>query len=99
MADTPRADFREALTLEHRFSTPVALVIEPWASQVMLAPNQMYEIVAKAPAVGSLHVDFGAAQITIYAWPGSTLRVLKDGEPIVECSIPVPSIPPGTRMR
>jgi hypothetical protein len=99
MAESHQEELREVVSLEHHFSAPIALIIEPWADQVILVPNRVYTIVAKASTVGSLHVEFRANQITVYGWPGSTLSVLMDGESIVQCSIPAPSIPAATRQR
>lgn len=88
---------REHVTLINRFPASVQLDVEPWGEQIQLPTDQPYEVVATGPAPSCLRVEFEPTRFVVYGWPGSTLIVLKDGQTVVECSIPVPAIPKGIR--
>ena len=88
---------RERITLINRLSAPVQLDIEPWGEQILLPADQSYEVIAIGPAPSCLRVEFQTTRVVVYGWPGSTLTILKDGQTIIECSIPVPAIPYGVR--
>jgi hypothetical protein len=88
---------REHMTLVNRFPASVQLHVEPWGEQVLLPPDQPYEVIATGPAPSCLRVELEPTRVVVSGWPGSTLTVVKDGQAIIECSIPVPAIPKGVR--
>jgi hypothetical protein len=97
MDDKPSVPEREQITLINRFPASVQLDVEPWGEQIQLPTDEPYEVIASGPAPTCLRVEFEPTRFVVYGWPGSTLVVLKEGQTIVECSVPVPAIPKGIR--
>ena len=79
----------------------VLFTLEPWGEVCQMEPGEPLEVVGKGPAEGSLYIEFLESGITVYGWPGSTVSVLRKGQPIPECSggIPVPPAPSGQSIK
>jgi hypothetical protein len=72
----------------------VQFSIEPWAEEVTMPPNGMFEIIAKGPQGDFLEVILGNHRITVYGSSGSVATVFDGGEKVLDCQIPVPRNPP-----
>jgi hypothetical protein len=72
----------------------VQLSIEPWAEEVTMSPNGMFEVIAKGPQGDFLEVILGEHRITVCGWSGSVATVFRDGEMVLDCQIPAPRTPP-----
>ena len=91
---TERATFRNDATM------PSVLVLEPWGEEVRVAPGVQVEVVVQGPPDGSLEVEPSERGATIFAWPGSTVRLVIDGVPEPEQDRGrVPDLPPGMSTR
>jgi hypothetical protein len=75
---------------------PITLCLEPWADEIPIPSKVGFEIVAEGPEGNCLEVTYEERRISVYGWSGSVLSVFKDGDRLVECSIPVPPTPPLT---
>jgi hypothetical protein len=60
----------------------IDFVIEPEGDIVQMPPGATYQVIAEGPSTGKLVTRETEEQVTVYAWPGSTLTVTCDGEVI-----------------
>ena len=66
------------------------LWIEPWAEGVAFPPGSTVELVASSEHPGQLELEESAEATAVYAWPGSTLKVLLAGQVVASFDTPVP---------
>jgi hypothetical protein len=71
----------------------VQFSLEPWAEEVTMPPNGIFEIIAKGPQGDFLDVMLGSHRITVYGWSGSVASVFNGAEQLFDCQIPVPELP------
>ncbi|MCI0885848.1 MAG: hypothetical protein J4N92_06625 [Chloroflexi bacterium] len=57
----------------------IDFVMEPWGDVIAMPPGKTYEVIAQGPKSGELEKRVTASQVTVYAWPGSSLKVMSDG--------------------
>ena len=100
--DSSETNFSSALRVRNATSVPKKLWIEPWGDELVLESGVVLTIVAYGPSGDCLEVMDGDPGITVYGWPGSTLRLFKATQLMSDYSIPAPSTPqwpsaPGSR--
>lgn len=72
---------RRTFTVRNRRDADLAVVLEPWASEYVLRPNEMLEIVEETQEPGTkLEIEVEATHLVFYASTGSILRAYRDGE-------------------
>lgn len=74
---------------------PLEVWFEPWGMPHTLAPGRSFRVVAVSDQPGRLEVVQDEPGVTVYAWPGATVRVDCDGRPVDDFAIPCPPLPPG----
>lgn len=87
--------------LRNRRSRPVTLRLEPWGEELTIAPNATVQLVAKGPAGDELDIRWEGDTVTVYAWPGSVVQVLRRGAPVGTARgerRTAPFLPEGMRM-
>ena len=57
----------------------VGFCLEPWARLYSLEPHSSVDVVFEADSPGVPEVFHEPDRIVVYAWPGATARVLRDG--------------------
>jgi hypothetical protein len=67
---------------------PLTLVVEPWADEFELAPDEVIEIVLVGPRMGQPEVCPYPHRLTINGWDGSEFVALKEGR----LATPPPSV-------
>lgn len=83
---------RQELDLQNDSKHPVTLHLEPWGEQFVMPANSSFELVAQGPDSGHrLKIVFEDKNITLYAWPGSTVAVYKDGKQLDSGASEMPS--------
>jgi hypothetical protein len=78
-------------------SIALTFCLEPWGEQYSMAPEAIFDVVARGPKGDSLEVEFSDDRIVLYGWPGSIVTVFHKGTELgVGCleRTPVPSTPP-----
>jgi hypothetical protein len=81
---------------------PLVLVLEPWGECHTLPVGDAVEIRARGPEPRALEIGVGPNRVTVYAWPGSSLAVFRDGlevNPGREPRPQVPQLPSGMSSR
>ena len=72
----------------------VTFVLEPWGDVYEMAPGDQYLVIFTGPMPAEPEVDLTDDAITVYGWTGSMVRVVKDGEEVVNYEgLKVPAIP------
>lgn len=72
---------------------------EPWAEWLTFPSGTVVELHAISPREGHLEIDPQERGITVYGWPGATLRVSVSGQLVRDFDIPFPDIPAGMDMK
>lgn len=87
----------QSVRIQNSRGVPVKFHLEPWGDQYEMAPNIVFEVVAKAANQGALEIVLGDEHLTVWGWTGSVISVFKEG---VELGAgkwkrqPVPPYPP-----
>ena len=72
----------------------VTFVLEPWGDIYDMAPEDEFVVVFLGPGPAEPEVDLTEDAVTVYGWTGSMVRVLKNGDELVNYEgIEVPAIP------
>ena len=82
------------LRVRNNHSFAVQFSLEPWAEEVAMPANGIFEIIAKGPHGDFLEVMLGDHRITVYGWSGSIASVFNGREKVIDCQIPAPRTPP-----
>ena len=56
----------------------VQFVLEPWGEIYTMPTGAVFLVIASALRMGELEVDCTQDSITVYGWPGSTVRLFHD---------------------
>lgn len=87
-------EVRLRLALETANET--TLCLEPWGDAYPIRPGAAVELVAVGPEGDSLELQVGDDHVTVWAWPGATVRAFQDGAelgPKDGRRPPVPTVP------
>lgn len=76
---------------------PIEVALEQWGRLLELLPGHSFEIVGESGGPGGFEIQ-RASDVFVYAWPGSTLRVSRDGELVHEERQAVAEVPRGTAV-
>lgn len=75
------------------------VVVEPWGMPFELAPSEALRVRFAVTLGASIEIESEANQETLWAPPGSTVRVYKSDELIYSSDVPVPDVPDGSSTR
>jgi hypothetical protein len=91
---------RSIHTISNSDDSPLVVWLEPWAEKIQLAPGSLAEFVAESESEseGALEVSEGTP-ITVFGWPGASLRVEVNGQVVWESYALVPALAPGMTVR
>jgi hypothetical protein len=76
----PTQDRKETLRLSHGRSGPLLLCLEPLGEQIMMQPDQTYEIVTVGCSDGHVELIVDDDRVTVYGWNGSDSFVIHEGK-------------------
>jgi hypothetical protein len=93
----PRQKF--VIAVRNGRDTQVTLILEPWASEFVMAPGAVFELRAEGPEGDGLQIDYAPDHIVAWGWSGSVVEVWHNGERLTGPSLPVPGVPPGMTVR
>ena len=82
-------DFRNSSQLR------VLLVLEPWADEYVVEPQDMLSVFAEGPEPGYLEVDYLESRILVHAWGGATIRIFRGTEELDGGNFKRPAVPEG----
>jgi hypothetical protein len=67
------------IRLRNGRATPMAILVEPWGDQHVIAPGKTVQVVATGPvATPSLEIEHADDRIVVYGWSGSRVAVIPD---------------------
>ena len=81
------------LRVRNDYPFAVRFSLEPWAEEVTMPPNGIFEIIASGPHGDFLEVMLGDHRITVHGWSGSVASVFNGREQVLDCKIPAPRLP------
>ncbi|MBC8115323.1 MAG: hypothetical protein H7062_13150 [Candidatus Saccharimonas sp.] len=82
-------------TIENLSTEPIAVWFEPWCESHSIPPSQSFRVIAVSDQAGHIEIIREREQITVYGWPGCTMRVFCGAELVDDFSSKVPEVPPG----
>jgi hypothetical protein len=85
--------FVQRLRVRNDHPYAVQFSLEPWADEVSMPPNGIFEIIATGPQGDCLEVMLGSDRIAVYGWSGSVASVFNGREKVFDCQIPAPRLP------
>jgi hypothetical protein len=85
--------------LQAPLDQPLDVWFEPWGDGFTLSSGLVAELRATSTLPGELEIVKETDYTTVYAWPGSTLRIVVNGEVVYDFSIAVPDTPDGLTMK
>jgi hypothetical protein len=94
--------YKSSISISNRTDQLFTLHLEPWGEQIPMPADSAFQIVVEAKEPGEIEVEYGCSDIVIWAWAGSTLKVLSNGKEIGD--VPgidrpvVPAVPKGTKV-
>jgi len=100
MGDHPIGHVTRRIIVENTTARTLTFVLEPWANEYPMAPNQRFIIEGEGPAH---HADFHVEEVRgdylfVYAWDGSDARILyEDGRVLDDWTglrVPIFATPP-----
>lgn len=89
-------EYETSLRVCNSRSVALTFCLEPWGEQYSMAPEAIFDVVARGPKGDAPEVEFADDHIVLYGWPGSTVSVFHKGVELgAGCSerTPVPSTP------
>ncbi len=93
-------EYTVTLPISNARSVSLTLILEPWGDEYTVSPGVVFEVVARGPVGGSLHVEAGEDYIAVYAWSGSVITLFHDGVSIGGSDRPpVPPVPAGASVQ
>lgn len=89
------ADKVEYLDVFNSTEEDIVLWIEPWCLEFIVSADDRFIIIGTGPIRGRFAVYYQKNQITICAWPGSKIKVIKNDKEVEEIDdvLRVPPIP------
>lgn len=101
-AGTGDGDLAVRVLFENVRSTALEFRLEPWGEQYPMRHGAVFELLVHGPQKdAALQVEHGDDHITVYGWPGSTIRVFDAGTELGAGSgerTRVPAVPPGSTV-
>ena len=80
------SNVRRSITVENTSARSVTFVLEPWAEEYPMAPNDRYVVEGDGPADGAefyIERPDTGEYLVVWAWDGSDARVLREDGTIV----------------
>ena len=71
-------DKQAELDVRNSFDKTITVVLEPWAEEFELEPDEKIAVVAYSDIPGTIEVIYGKDTLTVYLWTGSTFSVDTD---------------------
>ena len=87
------------MTFTNDRETSTSLILEPWGEIYPIEPHMRLTIYFRSPIPPSssqaVEVEYGADQITVYAWEGCTVALFQNGVELGLGAFPRPRVPQG----
>lgn len=72
-------EYVTSLRVGNSRSVALTFCLEPWGEQYPMAPEAIFDVVARGPKGDSLEVEFADDHIVLYGWPGSIVTIFHEG--------------------
>jgi hypothetical protein len=87
--------FVSSVTVINSGGKPLTFHLEPWGEQIEMPPAAKFVVAAEAQSPGSFEIEFGAGEIIVWAWSGSTAKVFCEGNEVGDfAGLIRPVVPP-----
>ena len=96
--------YRSTISVFNSSEDKKIVILEPWAEEYEVMPNQKLEIKAESDDAGEFEIEFigtyeDTETIVVYGWAGCIVEVFSKGEKISRTTdIKVPEIPKEMNM-
>ncbi len=90
----------DKVPVRNRRNRPVLFRVEPWGEEYELPPGATFNVTGRGPEGDGIEVAWGDDAVTVYAWPGASLRVVHRGVDVGPSErATAPRIPGGMKLR
>jgi hypothetical protein len=76
----------------------ITLVLEPWGETYSVPPGTCLDIVGQGPSGDGPELSPGEDAVVVWGWPGSVLRVFRDGAELGNPGEARPPVPGGSSV-
>ena len=78
-SEQPVSQYESRIRLRNGGASPLTIVLEPWGTRQLLAPEAHVLVVASGPAgQGELEVEYRADEIVVYGWSESRVAIVPE---------------------
>ena len=63
------------MPIRNQDSSPLTVIVEPWAEEILLAPGQEIVVNFEGPPGGEIEVENKPGMKVLHGWPGSVFSV------------------------
>lgn len=70
---------------------PLTVIVEPWAEEIVLAPDSRLVLTALCDREGMLEVETDPNYLTMHLWTGCRAKLSVNGEDLKMSSLLIPS--------
>lgn len=98
--DARRSFLQDKVPVRNRRKRPVRFRVEPWGEEYELPAGATFTVTGRGPEGDGIEVAWDDNVVTVYAWPGASLRVMHRGVEVGPSDrVTAPRIPDGMRLR
>lgn len=81
----------QRLSFQNSTDADIEVVLEPWASEVVLNPGSVMDLIIIYKFEGSPHMNFRERVIDIWLWKSCTCRIFVDNVEVTDSGLEIPS--------
>ena len=89
--------FITSILFRNRKRTPLTVWVEPWAEEFKLDSSESIELESSAGSNGIVQIELADSEgvdiVSVFGFPGSRMRAIRDGRIIWECHQAHPPLP------
>src|SRR5215212_11134296 len=71
--------YQSSINITNVRGRTVIFHLEPWGEQLEMAAGVTFTVTAEAERQGSFEVEHGEDEVTLWAWPGSVVKLFCEG--------------------
>ena len=90
----------DKVPVRNRRKRPVRFRVEPWGEEYDMPAGATFQVMGRGPDGDGIEVAWASDTVTVYAWPGASLRVVHRGVDVGPAErMTAPRIPQGMKLR
>ena len=91
--------YEDSTAVRNNAKSPIKVWFEPWGFSHDLHPDKEFVIRAVSRQPGEIETLRQSHEVTVWLWPGATIRIYLDDELVEDASTAVPDTPGDMSVR